>query len=164
MSKWQTSSKILKHVQRAFTWYRQLARWQTFQPRKQVNNTSKERIYSVEPTKHFAAGTLKGPFDSSEGDRVQVDCDLVRLSIGCDVSRLTARGSGYSCAFAGHEFFHHVASIAQATGQLFTAAELFDQTNFIGTELSLLVDVRHRSHQRTQNKLSVVLQSTKRNA
>lgn len=129
-----------------------------FPPQKtRVNNRPKGKIYSVEPTKRFAPGTFKGPSDSSE-----ITCTSTATScafaIGCDVTRSAGGGSGCSSAFAGHELFHHVAGVAHAAGQLFTAAELFDQAHFIGAELTLLVDVRHRSHQRTHDKLSVVLQ------
>lgn len=68
------------------------------------------------------------------------------LALGYDVTRSAGGGSGCSSAFAGHELFHHVASVPHATCQLFTAAELFDQAHFIGAELTLLVDVRNRSH------------------
>lgn len=67
-------------------------------------------------------------------------------------------GGRGGCAFAGQEFLHHAAAVAQARGQLVTAAVLLDQTHLVGAEVTALVDVRHGTHEGAQDQLRVVLQ------
>lgn len=67
------------------------------------------------------------------------------------------RGGG-GCAFAGQEFLHHAAGVAQARGELLTAAVLLDQSHLIGAEVTPLINVRHGTHEGTQDQLRVVLQ------
>lgn len=55
------------------------------------------------------------------------------------------------------QFLHHELGVAHAASQLLTAAELLQQRQLVGAEVSLLVDVGHRSHQWTQDQLGVVL-------
>ena len=55
------------------------------------------------------------------------------------------------------ETLDHGARVAQATGQLLAAAELLDQRQAVRPRVALLVDVRTRAHQRTQNNLCVIL-------
>lgn len=55
------------------------------------------------------------------------------------------------------QFLHHELGVAKTAGQLLTATELLQQRHLVGAEDSLLIDVGHRSHQRTQDQLGVVL-------
>lgn len=64
------------------------------------------------------------------------------------------RGDG---AFGGQEFIHHAACVAQARGELLTAAVLLNQTYLVGAEVTALVDVRHGAHEGAQDQLRVVL-------
>lgn len=58
---------------------------------------------------------------------------------------------------AFQQLLHHELGVADAAGQLFTAAELLQQRQLVRAELSLLVDVGHGGHQRAQDQLGVVL-------
>lgn len=58
---------------------------------------------------------------------------------------------------AVQQFLHHELGVANAAGQLLTAAKLFQQRQLVCAEVSLLVDVGHCSHQRAQDQLGVVL-------
>ena len=53
--------------------------------------------------------------------------------------------------------FGHGARVAKATGELLAAAVLLDEVELVRARVALLVDVRARAHQRTQDDLSVVL-------
>jgi len=55
------------------------------------------------------------------------------------------------------QLLHHELGVADAAGQLLAAAELVQQGELVGAELSLLVDVRHGAHQRAQDQLGVIL-------
>lgn len=63
--------------------------------------------------------------------------------------------------FAVQQLLHHELGVANAAGQLLTAAELLQQRQLVGAEVSLLVDVGHCAHQRTQDQLGVVLAERK---
>lgn len=55
------------------------------------------------------------------------------------------------------QLLHHQLGVAKAAGQLLTAAKLLQQRQFVGAEVSFLVDVGHRSHERAEDQLGVVL-------
>lgn len=59
-----------------------------------------------------------------------------------------------------HQLLHHQLGVAKAAGQLLAAAKLLQQRQFVGAEVSFLVDVGHRSHEGTQDQLGVVLAET----
>lgn len=63
--------------------------------------------------------------------------------------------------FAVQQLLHHELGVANAAGQLLTAAELLQQRQLVGAEVSLLIDVGHCAHQRTQDQLGVVLAERK---
>lgn len=63
---------------------------------------------------------------------------------------------------AVQQFLYHQLGVANAAGQLLTAAELLQQRQLIGAEVPLLVDVGHSSHQRAQDQLGVVLEDGER--
>lgn len=66
---------------------------------------------------------------------------------------LTHRQVGLSV----QQLLHHQLGVAKAAGQLLTAAKLLQQRQFVGAEVSFLVDVSHRSHERAEDQLGVVL-------
>lgn len=86
------------------------------------------------------------------------ECPVACESTVRCVSGLAGGGRGAGCAFAGQQFLHHAAGIAQARGELLTAAVLLDQAHLVGAELASLVDVRHGPHEGAQDQLRVVLQ------
>lgn len=49
------------------------------------------------------------------------------------------------------QLLHHHLGIAEAAGQLLTAAKLLQQRQFVGAEVSFLVNVGDRSHERTED-------------
>lgn len=52
---------------------------------------------------------------------------------------------------------HHQLGVAQAAGQLLAAAKLLQQGQFVGAEVSFLVDVGHRGHEGAEDQFGVVL-------
>lgn len=66
--------------------------------------------------------------------------------------------------FAVQQFLHHELGVANAAGQLLAAAELLQQRQLVGAEVSLLVDVGHSTHQGTQDQLGVVLEGSNRDS
>lgn len=52
---------------------------------------------------------------------------------------------------------HHQLGVAQAAGQLLAAAKLLQQGQFVGAEVSFLINVGHRGHEGAEDQLGVVL-------
>lgn len=55
------------------------------------------------------------------------------------------------------QLLHHQLGVAEAAGQLLAAAVLLQQRQFVGAEVSFLIDVGHRGHERAEDQLGVVL-------
>uniref|UniRef100_A0A0E9WZ70 Uncharacterized protein n=1 Tax=Anguilla anguilla TaxID=7936 RepID=A0A0E9WZ70_ANGAN len=68
------------------------------------------------------------------------------------------QGLARTTGFTSQQFIQHGASVAKAAGQLLAAAVLLDHAHFVGAELPLLVNVRHRSHKRAQDQFCVILE------
>lgn len=65
---------------------------------------------------------------------------------------------------AVQQLLYHELGVANAARQLLTAAEFLQQRELVGAEVSLLINVGHCSHQRTQDELGVVLAGVNENS
>lgn len=99
-------------------------------------------------------------------------CSLAKTSVGQSrLDKRTKRSSNkVSCGlrnFAGwwtssrlwsDKPLTHCAGIAKPTAKFFTATQLFNELKSVRSDCSLVVNICHGSHQRTQNDFRVILE------